>query len=214
MRTRRAGLGGRAGGSGGRRFPGAGRARRPAAGCRAFGAGGRRILRCTAAAVPHAGAGPFVPARRFDRPVLLVQGEGDEESAEGEGPFGVGQGPVVVPEPVGVAVAGQVAQVAGRVAVVRGSSAGTAPRRAGSSRAASSAGVLRGALPPSVGMQRGGCGVGGDVVGQGEPVAGGGAGVREPRRWPAARRRRSAGCGSRAGCRFPRSRRRVRSTGR
>ena len=61
----------------------------------------------------RAGPGPFVPAGRLHGPVLLLQGEGDEEPAQGEGPFGVGQRPVVVPEPVGVPVAGEVGQVPG-----------------------------------------------------------------------------------------------------
>ena len=61
----------------------------------------------------RAGPGPFVPAGRCHGPVLLLQGECDEEPAEGEGALGVGQGPVVVPEPVGVPVAGQVGQVPG-----------------------------------------------------------------------------------------------------
>ena len=57
-------------------------------------------------------AGAFVPGGGVDGPVLLVQGQRDEEPAEGERPFGFAQWSLVVPESVGVAVDGQVAQVA------------------------------------------------------------------------------------------------------
>jgi hypothetical protein len=118
--------------------------------------------------------------RQKDRVVLLVQGERDEEPAQGEGSFGVGQWPVVVPEAVGVPVAGEVGQVTGQGrdgARVRGFHAAAERRQQqrGVQRR-----VLRGALPPPVGVHRVGCGVGGDLVGQGEPLPDRGAGVREP----------------------------------
>ena len=98
------------------------------------------------------GTGPFVPAGGVDGAALLVQGQGDEESAEGEGSFGLGQRPVVVPEPVGVPVDGQLVQVGvqgrGGAGVVGGD--GAAQRREQQRRVQVRVGGR--ALPPAGGV--------------------------------------------------------------
>ena len=53
---------------------------------------------------------PLEPAGRVHLAALLVQGQGQHETAEQEGALGVLQRPLVVAEPVGVAVLGQFRQ--------------------------------------------------------------------------------------------------------
>ena len=61
----------------------------------------------------RAARGPVAlePADRLDLLALLVQGEGQDETAQHERAFGLAERPLVVPEPVGVAVLDQFGQV-------------------------------------------------------------------------------------------------------
>ena len=86
---------------------------------------------------PHDDLVRSPPVLGADQVTLLVRSHGHQETAEGKGPFAHGQVPVRLAEPVGIPVDGQFGAEAARVATVRGSSAGIAPRSAGSNRAPS-----------------------------------------------------------------------------